>query len=389
LDERADERAEGALKATRPAHYHFEFVDGIRAACALFVMIAHAWFQPSNGFYKERWMNVLGLSHAHLAVVVFIVVSGFVITFPITRRGDHMGSVLGFYKRRIRRIIPPYYAALVLSILFILATGQQKTGTVWDASVPLSWSQIFTHFGMVNNWPLPVRGGSIGYQLWSIPVEFQIYLLTPLLIWGLSKIGLPALTVVCIAVSALAVLFVPPLKSATIWFVVLFLYGSATGRIIVHHAGRANTAGLTGLFIVLGSLAMIAKGGNAWFEHNQAWVDMCVGLGTALLMAGIACGDVAPLRLLRRILCFKSLVWIGSFSYSLYLVHTALLHGAWLCWSSLLPAEPKLMFACLLVTSPVIVLLAYLFHLAFERPFMSAAGVKPQPAQSLVASPSR
>jgi len=370
----------------RAGREHFEFLDGIRALCAIFVLLGHAWSQPSGGFYPERWMNLLGLSYAHLAVAVFIVLSGFVITYPITARGDELGSVVAFFKRRARRILPPYYAALLLSIPFILLTGQQLTGTIWDASVPLSSGQIASHLALIHSWPLGIDGGAIGYQFWSIAVEFQIYLLTPLLLASARRVGLPLVTVVCGLLAALVVVYLPGLKSASVWFVVLFLFGAGTGRIVFHHPERANVAGAVGLVITLATLGTVAKAGNAWFHAQKAWVDLCLGAGIALLIAGIARGELRPLPLLKRWLSFEPLVWIGTFSYSLYLVHAALLHAAWLCWRAWIHPGPKLMFACLLLTTPLIIFVAHRFFLAFERPFMKPAKASPKP--SLVASPS-
>src|SRR5688500_4271280 len=99
-----DASADGSLKIRAAAHESeapanarsqptLHYVDGVRAVCALFVLVAHTWFQPANGYYAERWMNKLGLSYSHLAVDAFIVVSGFVIGLPIARSGDRIKSL--------------------------------------------------------------------------------------------------------------------------------------------------------------------------------------------------------------------------------------------------------------------------------------------------------
>jgi peptidoglycan/LPS O-acetylase OafA/YrhL len=383
-DPRALESAaprDGAPKRS-PQRHHFEFIDGLRAVCALFVLLGHTWFQPSSGYYPQRWMNLLGLSYGHLAVVVFIVVSGFVITYPITTRGDDVGSWLQFYKRRARRILPPYYAALVLSAVFILATGQHKTGTVWDFSLPLTWGQLLTHFGMINNLPLGVPGGAIGYQFWSIAVEFQIYLLTPFLVLGIRRIGFWAVVALSLVAAAAFVLLLPAWRDAHVWFVGLFLFGAGAARIVALRPEWGTRAGYLGLLVLLPALAFTAKQGSAWFGRNLPWIDTIIGAGAALLIAGLTVGSGRVLGALKAALSLRWLVWIGTFSYSLYLVHAALLHAFWLLISKVSQPSTTLMFALLVLCAPLIVALSWLFFVAFERPFMRPATVKPATTQA-------
>lgn len=367
--------------ATKPkANEHFDFIDGIRALCALFVLLGHAWFQPTTGLYSQRWMSLLGLSYAHLAVVVFIVVSGFVITLPIVRRADDMGSLLGFLKRRARRILPPYYAALVLTSLFILLTGQNKTGTVWDFSVPLTWQQFLSNALLIQNWPFHRPGGSIAYQFWSIAVEWQIYLLVPLLVLGVRRVGYFSTLALAAVLSVAVVVLLPGLEKVTVWFLVLFLYGAGAARLVVLYPQTARRAGMLGLLLSLATLALIFKKGNAWFSRNTPWTDMALGAGVGLLIAGLAIGEGKLLGGMKRILRWRPLVFVGSFSYSLYLVHTPLLHGFWLLWSHVTHQGPVGLFALLLLSCPAIVGIAWCFFVAFERPFMRSPAAAPRPA---------
>lgn len=64
---------------------HLAFIDGLRAIAALFVMVCHAYFEPANGYYASRLMNHLGLTYGHVAVDLFIVVSGFCLMLPIAQ----------------------------------------------------------------------------------------------------------------------------------------------------------------------------------------------------------------------------------------------------------------------------------------------------------------
>src|SRR5262245_41455809 len=79
---------------------HLAFVDGVRASAALFVAVCHSYFEPTSGYYSSWIMNHLGLSYGHIAVDIFIVVSGFCLMLPVLRRGGRLDSVASFMRRR-------------------------------------------------------------------------------------------------------------------------------------------------------------------------------------------------------------------------------------------------------------------------------------------------
>jgi peptidoglycan/LPS O-acetylase OafA/YrhL len=74
---------------------------------------------------------------------------------------------------------------------------------------------------------------------------------------------------------------------------------------------------------------------------------------------------------LRRIASWKPLVWVGGFSYSLYLIHFPLQQLIWQDvvrrWNFTKPVTFLIMAG---PVSILLVLLSYVFHRLFERPFM-------------------
>ena len=353
---------------------HFAFIDSLRALCALYVLLCHAWYEPANGYYAQRWLNKLGMSYGHLAVDVFIVISGFVIILPIAARGDQVGSVTRFLKRRARRILPPFYAALLLTIAFILLFAHERTGTVWDNSLPLTWRAALANFALIQNWVLRSPTALISYQLWSIAVEWQIYLLVPILVLAVSRLGYALTCVLAIATSVALTVTHGEWGSVHHWFVALFLFGAGAARLVVRAPKRAASLGLPGLGILLVTCAVIVIKGNHWWGSWIPFLDLPIGAGSALLIAALTSGarSSSPVAWLARALAWRPLVKLGAFSYSLYLVHPMLLHGAWLLWNRTRGSEPVGMYGLLLLSCPAIVAASWLFHLAFERPFMTA-----------------
>src|ERR1700689_2493356 len=106
--------------ASRPSHLNF--LDGIRGATALYVVGHHILQWSFINYKNERlpgWFRVVQVfKFGHLAVGIFIVLSGFCLMLPVARSGNDRltRGLTEFIKRRARRILPPYYAAFVLSL---------------------------------------------------------------------------------------------------------------------------------------------------------------------------------------------------------------------------------------------------------------------------------
>lgn len=102
-----------------------------------------------------------------------------------------------------------------------------------------------------------------------------------------------------------------------------------------------------------------------------------IGMATALLMAYLV---QVRTSIGNKILGWKPLAWVGTFSYSIYLIHSYVEIGVtrWCArylksWREASPAQHAVAYACMI---PVILLLSYVFHRVFERPFMGAARQK-------------
>jgi peptidoglycan/LPS O-acetylase OafA/YrhL len=358
---------------------HLQFVDGIRALAALFVMLGHAWFQPSNGYYELGIMNRLGLSYGHIAVDVFIVVSGFCLMLPIAHNGGTMRSIRSFFTRRARRILPPYYAALFLSCLFILLVASEKTGTVWDSSLPLTWPQFLAHLLLIHDLPLGWEGGGINYPLWSIAVEWQIYFFMPLFVVSFRRLGSALTVAVAVLVGLTTHVAAGWLDGAHPWYLGLFAMGCAAAVYGSRALSRRLVAWCRALCLLGWAVPalLIVWGGNSFFKQNVAYLGTLIGVATALTLL-VMFREVSDGRpsVLTRLVSWGPLVRIGLFSYSLYLVHAPLLHLLDRIFTATIGPRPEQMFVLLLATSPLIVGASYLFFLAFEKPFMTQAGTQ-------------
>src|SRR3954453_2621657 len=130
---------------------NLHFVDGLRALFATFVVLHHTWLAvwPIGGaVHPPRPVQFVGgwFVYGHFAVSGFIVVSGFCLGLSALQRPAERGFQFGrFMFRRTRRIAPPYWAALLLSVVLLLTVLDHRTGTYWDLTQPFSPSGAVVH----------------------------------------------------------------------------------------------------------------------------------------------------------------------------------------------------------------------------------------------------
>ncbi len=371
---------------------HIDFLDGLRALAALFVLVSHTWYQiwpavvPPFG-YSDRPTGVTliltsWLYYGHFAVVVFIVLSGFCLMLPVVRGdGTLRGGTLEFFKRRARRILPPYYFALLLSLFLIWLCIDSKTGSQWDISLPVTQVGLLAHFSMLQDL---IAATEINYVFWSIALESQLYLCFPPLVLSWRRFGSTGTTIAAgfftyatiLSLERAQVRDIPPqfiglcfdfvlgMLAATIVFSQQGLWPVLRRRFPWHFAA----AGLT-LLIVFFCYVW----GFDTAEARFAFLDTLCAFATLSLL--VAAGRRGENRL-RDFLSLKPLVFTGTFSYSLYLIHAPLLQFIWQYALHPLHLGDTCEFVLLLLAgNPLILGAAYIFFLFGERPFLNRPGV--------------
>ena len=357
-----------------------EYLDGMRAAAALFVVVHHCWLQvwqldtPNMPTGLTKKLTAIFI-YGHFAVTVFIVLSGFCLMLPVALAGGKMrGTYRQFFAKRARRILPPYYFALVFSLLLIWLWIGHKTGTHWDVSIPVYRSELLANLLMFQE----LFGHSkINHAFWSIGVEWHIYFLFPVLVLWMQRAGAGRVAVI----TAFVTLAIDHLFRSTVLveehlpYLGFFALGMlaakmAFSRDINATGQRAWIPWLLGT-VALACLATTPAWTRNW-QHLPSKVnvyDLVVAIVTCyllLLMAKMRLGR------LRSLLEWKPLAFIGGFSFSLYLIHAPLLQLFWqtVVWPLHLTGTPAFLIL-VFVGQPLIVGLSYLFFLCCERPFMS------------------
>ncbi|RUT01541.1 hypothetical protein DSM106972_066380 [Dulcicalothrix desertica PCC 7102] len=124
------------LEKSPPQRLHLHYLDGLRGIAALYVVAVH--IEPSTREALPAFWLIFEktLRYGAFSVVIFLVLSGYVLMLPVVKsqHGLISGGFLKYIKRRARRILPPYYAALIgcLLLAFIIFLLEEFTSFKWD-----------------------------------------------------------------------------------------------------------------------------------------------------------------------------------------------------------------------------------------------------------------
>ena len=366
----------GAPLATR---HHLAYLDGLRACAALYVVLSHASVTHMRDQALTGPAKLIGalLIHGHSAVNVFIVLSGFCLMLPIVHGdGSLRGGALTFFGKRARRILPPYFCCLAVTLLLDWALIGRKTGGYWDVSVPITTQGVIAHLFLFQDL---FKGtvSNISHPLWSISVEWRIYFAFPLLLLIRQRIGVSRTALLAIVVSYLLLFMLSYLPvnvdtpGASPQYLGLFVMGMLAADLSFSTQERLRAVRQRvpwGVLSLFSFFLVVAVSKFALLPTPAA--DSVVGLWAMTLLVAASPGQNV---LLHRILSWKLLAFVGTFAYSIYLIHAPLLQILW--QYVLLPMHlsglKTLLLMCL-VGTPIIIGLSYLFFLAFERPFLNS-----------------
>ncbi|MFD8418282.1 acyltransferase family protein [Streptomyces sp. NPDC059466] len=341
-------------------------LDGLRGLAALYVVLFHCWLLTFPGFPENSGPSWLGwLMYGRLAVVLFLVLSGFSLAISAARRGWRSGSLTGFLRRRAWRILPPYWAALAFSLL-------------------IAWSVVpASHFGPPTGTSILVYGLVIqdlytaptpNGAFWSIGVEAELYLFFPLLLLIRRRLGavvLVAGVTLLVAARGLSASDASPvegLNGLTPNLAPVFVAGLVGAGVVVasERVRRLPWHWLAAL-AALPVLSLVIAKGSVWTVGHYFWVDLAVVPAMTLLLVAVATGKPVPLT---RFLATRPVRSLGDFSYSLYLVHLPIIMVVVrkVAPHFVSPGLPTFWFA-LVLGLPASVLGAWLFSQVFEMPF--------------------
>jgi len=374
----------GTAARTAPAHSsttldpgatprRFENLDGLRGVAALMVLVYHGilvfpqFGNPvltgssagSWGWFEYSPLRIL-LSGTE-AVLVFFVLSGFVLTLPVLRSAKFAWRA--YYPSRILRLYVPVFAALAWSLVVLIVIPRHAL--IHDPSAYMAvHAEPITFLKIARDAVLLDGANSYNGPLWSLQWEVVFSLLLPLYVFlavRLKRFWLQ-LVFVLAAISAVAAVVDHPSLQYLPAFGIGALFATALPRVLglIARINAGSRARATWIALTVVAALLVT---TAWTlapvlpGRILPATQFTVLLG-ATLFVFIALGSPGA----KAFLTTRFVRWLGMISFSLYLTHEPIVVGV----AQLLPRslEPW----GFIVSVPLSLLVGWLFYRVVEKP---------------------
>jgi exopolysaccharide production protein ExoZ len=167
-------------------------LDLLRGVAVLFVVASHC---ASEATSVVPGLTAFAMDYGQLGVQLFFIVSGYTMMLTFGDKIDSAG-VRSFYVRRVFRIVPLFWIAIIFYLLFTRGEGFRIWAPHGISASDVLLTFLFLHWSSVTAFNSVVPGG------WSIAVEMQFYLLFPLLIQLFRRSNGPLLVYGLIALTS-------------------------------------------------------------------------------------------------------------------------------------------------------------------------------------------
>jgi len=359
----------------------FEAIEGLRGWLAWTVAISHIFI--TSGIYLGRIGSPI-LFSGHAAVLVFVVISGFVISHLLVERQETYSS---YILRRFFRIFPLFAVTCFIGYFAtdlyvpILSRVPWYDDPVWQIVIANNvgasstnheyfWSNILTHatmlHGIVPNSVIPYGTLAFNMPAWSLSLEWQFYLLAPFVLRFVNRASASAILGLSVVVFLLGIgyqlgwlgWYMDP-TSVVLAVAGYFALGICS-RIALPYLTRREVdcspvAALAIMFLPLGWQAVPVL----------IWILVLCGL-----VQGKKTGSEALKRLFGVLLSSRLAIYFGERSYSIYLSHLPIVTSVHVFWFHRFPSMGRAQTLALVAATsiPAIILASEILYRSIEKP---------------------
>lgn len=318
------------LRTLKTKTGYIHFIESLRAFAALAVLLFHfvSYYNGQQYIIKNETVRDVS-SFGAQGVELFYVISGFVIAYSLTKNNYTIRNYGQYFLKRILRIIPVYWLAVLSTYAAVFVIGKLFWGSTLIPSMKELFGNAFFIVDLVGeNWVNPVFE--------TLAVEMQFYILIGLL-FPLFVIGKQVKYFVLL-----------------IWMIAAYL------------TRDSYTVLMNAPFFITGILLFDI------YKQKQDWVASAFIVGIAVFLSlYYPWDDVVILAL--TILCFVWLKpsfkwsnWIGNFSYSIYLTHGLI--GGWILYYLSGFSDQLSPWIMIIIATAASIIGGYVFYRIIEIP---------------------
>jgi peptidoglycan/LPS O-acetylase OafA/YrhL len=325
----------------------YRLLDPFRGLAALSVALFHAyspWLDANPGLLAAPVAALV--RHGWLGVELFFVISGYCIAALMLRCEREGRSAAVFLVDRLCRIMPPYWATLAL-LLAIRLAAQPFNQAPFSGDL-IAWSSSLF---LAEPWADRPR---VLIVAWSLAYELGFYLLMALCWLHARRVGFAAIGLAAgVALAGYGILARDPAAPLEYW--PHFLLGLAAWALIHRCPSHRRTLAL------VGTGAGLAAAGLLDPARQLPWI---VAVAFAALLVLMHPAD----QVLSRARVLRPLAFLGSISYSLYLVHVPIVSPLGNLSQRAWPADSAPAAVLPLLITFAAIGVAWAFHRLVERP---------------------
>ncbi len=374
------------------------YLDGLRGLGAFLVVTGHMWMLagwppfliPLKVGPLDHLDLLFFLAIGDVRVSLFLVLSGFFLFLPFAKsesRGASM-TLVEFARRRARRILPAYYAAIALSLAVPVAAYYASACVKFFRGAPIepmTWQplpSIISHLliaqGLSPQWFTSLNG-----PMWTLTVEVELYIIFPVLAWLSEKYGIVKIVFLSIVLNLLyrslahqtfGTLLVNPIEEFDI------NYYNITRHVFIGRLSEFVLGMLAAKFVINNSaplilrnfILLVASICFSFFVTNRYGLyygisDLLWGFSFFLLII-----NCSTSKRVGKVFSNRLLSWMGRISYSLYLIHFPLIYIYLRAMKHTGFFVGQTAFLLMLTGWPLLLFISYHFYNLFEKPFLNS-----------------
>lgn len=296
---------------------YFKELDGVRGLAALMVMYFHFFSGVHSSDFVTSFL-VKTAVFGQTGVILFFVLSGFLITRILLAAKSSASYFSHFYIKRSLRIFPLYYLALCI---YIFAACLLKENTNSITSSALCFGLYLQNIAMTFKWNI---SGPVHF--WSLAVEEHFYLFWPVVIYYVSARRLPFIiySIIVCAIITRIILFYNGYE--VFYFTGTTIDALAIGALLALKEKKSDLSiqSIKG-YVVVTSITFLLMGIGWLFAGGKGLVIIQAFKGTFIAamyyLLLLILLNVNNNSWIAKILNHKVLQYTGKISYGLYVYH--------------------------------------------------------------------